>query len=68
MAVLTPKLGFVVVEIMVLVCYLILQDYLTKGSWDFLGESLIVSHHPATFGAPRYRGDGDKMVLACHVI
>ena len=53
--------------IMLLVCHMISQDHMIKGSkggW----VPLIVSHTPANFGGHKDRGNGDIMVLVFHVI
>ena len=42
---------------MILVCPVILQDHVIKGSFDFMG--IRVSYRPAKFGGHRYSGSGD---------
>ena len=54
---------------MFLVCHVIKQDHVIKGSGDHdVDDSLKVSHHPSKFGSHRHRGIGDIMLLVCHVI
>ena len=46
---------------MVLVCDVISQDHVIKGSCDFCGwEPLKVSHHPTKFGSHSHCGRRDK--------
>ena len=45
---------------MVLVCHVISQDHVIKGSCDFYRwEPLMISHHPAKFGGLRQGGSED---------
>ena len=45
-----------------LVCHVILQDHMIKGSCDSMGmESLMACHNPAKFGDHRHHGGGDIM-------
>ena len=51
-------------DIMVLVCHMILDDYVIKRvMWLNGWELLIVSHDPAKFDGQWYCGSGDIMVL-----
>ena len=47
-----------------LLCHVISQNQVTKGSCDFERESLIVSHNPTTFGGHRHFGSGDVLSLS----
>ena len=47
-----------------LVCLVILQDHVIKGSCNFIGGSLMVSHHPGKFSGHRHCGSGDKFLVA----
>ena len=54
---------------MFLVCHVIKQDHIIKGSGDHdVDDSLKISHHPSKLGSHRHRGIGDIMLLVCHVI
>ena len=55
---------------MVLVCHMILQDHVIKGSLDFSGfqEPVQVSCHPAMFGSHKHRDVGDIMALVYYAI
>ena len=47
-----------------LVCHVILQDHVVKGSCDFMdGNPSWLSHHSAKFGDHRHCGSGDMMFL-----
>ena len=50
---------------MILICHVILQDHVIKGSCD-LGRK--VSYHPAKFGGHWHSGSGDIMILVRRVI
>ena len=52
---------------MVLICYVILQGQVTKGSSNFMGRSR-VSHHPVKFGRHRHCSNGEIAILVCHLI
>ena len=48
--------------IMILVCLMISQDHVVKGSCNLFGwEFLMISHHPAKFVGHRDCGKGDMM-------
>ena len=47
---------------MVLVCHVISQDHMIKGSCDFMGGSPLI-HHPAKFGGHRHCVSGDMMFV-----
>ena len=48
---------------MILVCHLILQDYVMRGSCGLYGQEHIkVSYHPAKFGGHRLSGSRDIML------
>ena len=47
---------------MVLVCHVISQDHMIKGSYDFMGGSPLI-HHPAKFGGHRHCVSGDMMFV-----
>ena len=59
---------------MALVCHVIFQERVTKGSRNFMSRSLSwgVSHHPTKFGGHRRWkwkcASGNVMTLVCHVI
>ena len=55
-------------DVMVLICHVIPQDPVIKRSYDVMGRSLMVSHHPAKFGSHMHSDIGDLMFLVCHVI
>ena len=49
------------------ICHVILQDYVTKGSWLYGWELLVVYHHPNNIGDNRYCNLGDLIVLVCQL-
>ena len=49
-----------------LVCHVILQGHVIKGSCDFIGRNPL-SHHPAKFGCNRHSGSRDIQVFVYHV-
>ena len=51
---------------MVLVCYVIFQNHVTKESCDLIARSHQGKLHPVKFGGHRY--SGRDMFLVCHVI
>ena len=53
---------------MALVCQVILQDHVTKGSNNNELDPLRLSHHPVNFGGYMHCVSGDIMVLVCTVI
>ena len=50
---------------MLLVCHVISQGHVIKGSNDFIGRS---PSSCSKFGSYRHSGGGDIMVSVCHVI
>ena len=52
-------------DIMVLVCHMILQDHVIKGSRHFMGRS---PPRIAKFGNHRRSDSGDIAFLVCHLI
>ena len=56
-------------DIMVLVCYVILQNHMIRGSCKYKDETpLGKSISPAKFGGHTHCHSGDKMVLVCQMI
>ena len=56
-------------DIMVLVCLVILEGRMIRGSCQSMDKSPPnVIHHPTKFCAFRHCGSGDVMILVCHVI
>ena len=54
---------------MILVCHVVLQDYVIKGSLEFYWQEAIkVGYHPVKFGSHRHSDGGDIVVLVCHVM
>ena len=53
---------------MFLVCHVISQEHVIKGSMTLWVEALIVSHHPAKFGGHRHCGSGNINLPANTVI
>ena len=52
----------------ILVCPVILQDHVIKGSCVHGQKPIKVRYHPAKFGSHRQSDSGDILVLVCHVI
>ena len=52
-------------DIMILVCHVISQDHVTKGSNSIMGRS---PSNPAKFGGHRHCGSGYVTISFCHVI
>ena len=50
-------------DIMVLVCHMILQDYITKGSCDYIVKSPSMLSYQPTFGGHRHCDTRVVMVL-----
>ena len=56
-------------DIIFLICHVISQDQIVKGSCDFKKQEPVkVGCHPDKFDSHRYSDNGDIMVLVCHVI
>ena len=55
-------------DIMILVCYVILQDHVIKGLSLYRQAPIKVSYHPANFVGHKHCGGGDIMILVCHVM
>ena len=56
-------------DIMILVCHVISQDHVIKGSYDFFWQEPIkVRYPPAKIDGHRHSDSGDIVVLVCHVI
>ena len=53
---------------MILVCPVILQHHVIKGSYDYRQEPITLSYHPAKFRNHRHSGSGDIIFLVRHVI
>ena len=53
---------------MILVCHVIFEDRVTKGSSDMGRSPPKISHHFAKFYGHRHCGSGNILVLVCHVI
>ena len=54
---------------MVLACHVMSQDYVIRGSCDFMGgQPIKVSYHPAKLGGHNHFGSEIIMNLVCHVI
>ena len=48
---------------MVLVCHVILEDFVIKGPYNFMDGRLVVSHHPSKFGGLRHSGSRYIIIL-----
>ena len=55
-------------DIVVLVCQVILQDHMIKGSCDFTGTNLLRYYNLARFDDHRCCRCGDIMILVFHKI
>ena len=59
-------------DITFLVCHVIKQGHVIKGSGDYINRCCLststLRHHPAKFGGHRHCSRGDIMVLVCFVI
>ena len=54
---------------MILVCHVISQHHMIKGSCDFkMYDPIKVGYHPSKFGGHRHSGRGDIVVSFCHMI
>ena len=52
------------VDITVLVCQVISEDHMMKGSCDFISKD---PSRSVKFGGHRYSGSGDIIIFVCHV-
>ena len=53
---------------MVLICHVISQDHVIKGSRDYWQKPLKLSYHSTKFGAHSYRGSGEFLFFVRQVI